>query len=332
MSSITSSTTPSVELVPISASTIIVPALIDAAGDRARIRFLEFFAAQIRNKHTRRAYSRAVTEFMTWCESAGVHSIESVRPLHVATWIEAQSRREDISAPTVKQQLAAIRHLFDWLVTGQIVPVNPAASVRGPRHIVRQGKTPVLDPDEARLLLDGIDVSTPVGLRDRALIGLMAYSFARIGAAETMKVEDVYTQNRRLWVRLLEKGGKVHAMPCHHNLEDYLTAYLDGANLRGDPKGPLFRTIGRGTAALTRTALPQPSAYLMIGRRAAAAGVGTKVGNHSFRATGITTYLKNGGTLEKAAGMANHASTRTTQLYDRRSTELTLDEVERVVI
>jgi integrase len=217
-------------------------------------------------------------------------------------------------------------------VTGQIVPVNPAASVRGPQHIVRQGKTPVLEPEEARLLLDCIDVSTPVGLRDRALIALMVYSFARVGAALGMKVEDVYTQNRRLWVRLREKGGKAHAMPCHHNLEEYLIAYLDGAALRDDPKGPLFRTIGRGTATLTRTPLPQANAHAMIGRRAAAAGIETRLGNHSFRATGITAYLKNGGTLEKAAAMANHASTRTTQLYDRRRDELTLDEVERVMI
>ena len=121
-------------------------------------------------------------------------------------------------------------------------------------------------------------------------------------------------------------------MPCHHNLEEYLIAYLDGAALSGDPKGPLFRTIGRGTAKLTRTPLPQGNAYEMIRRRAASAGIATKLGNHSFRATGITAYLKNGGTLEKAAAMANHASTRTTQLYDRRRDELTLDEVERVVI
>src|SRR5262249_26777246 len=98
------------------------------------------------------------------------------------------------------------------------------------------------------------------------------------------------------------------------------------------PKGPLFRTIGWGTGKLTRTVLPQANAYAMIGRRAAAAGIGTKLGNHSFRATGITAYLKNGGTLEKAAAMANHASTRTTQLYDRRRDELSLDEVERIAI
>jgi site-specific recombinase XerD len=312
------------------AATSSLPALVKATGKRAGIRFLEFFAAQIRNPHTRRAYARAVAEFLAWCESVGVTSLPDVQPLHVASWIELQGRT--VSAPSVKQQLAAVRHLFDWLVVGQVVPVNPAASVRGPRHVVRVGKTAVLEPVEARALLDSIDATTPAGLRDRALISLMVYSFARIGAALGMKIEDVFTQNRRLWVRLHEKGGKDHAMPCHHNLEQALTAYLDGAGLAEDLKGPLFRTIGRGTGQLTRTSLPQANAYAMIRRRAEAAGIKTKIGNHSFRATGITAYLKNGGTLEKAASMANHASTRTTQLYDRRRDEMSLDEVERILI
>ena len=194
------------------------------------------------------------------------------------------------------------------------------------------GRTAVLAPEEARALIDSIDVTTPAGLRDRALIALMVYSFARIGAALGMKAEDVFTQNRRLWVRLREKGGKPHAMPCHHNLETYLNAYIEGAGIAEDPKGPLFRTIGRGTALLTRTPMLRADAYRMIGRRAAAAGIATKLGNHSFRATGITAYLKNGGTLEKAAQMANHSSTRTTQLYDRRREELSLDEVERIMV
>jgi site-specific recombinase XerC len=316
------------QLVPNTSATL--PALVAAAGERASIRFLEFFAANIRNPHTRRAYYRAAEEFLAWCASIGLSSIAAVQPVHVATWIEAGTR--ELSAPSVKQRLAALRHLFDWLVTGQVVPINPAHSVRGPSHIVTSGQTPVLDPAEARALLDSIDISTHVGLRDRALIGLMVYSFARIGAALGMAVEDVYTQNRRLWVRLREKGGKRHAMPCHHNLDEYLVAYLGGAALRDDPKGPLFRTIGRGTGRLTRTVLPQANAYAMIRRRATAAGIATKLGNHSFRATGITAYLKNGGTLEKAAAMANHASTRTTQLYDRRRDEVSLDEVERIGI
>src|SRR5258708_5101114 len=203
------------QLAPIPPVTL--PALVAAAGERASMRFLEFFAANIRNPHTRRAYARAAEEFLTWCAGAGVPSIAAVQPVHVATWIEAATR--ELAAPSVKQRLAALRHLFDWLVNGQVVQINPAHTVRGPRHVVTCGQTPVLDPAEARALLDSIDVSTHGGLRDRALIGLMVYSFARIGAALGMTVEDVSTPNRRLWVRLREKGGKRHAVPCHHTLE-----------------------------------------------------------------------------------------------------------------
>jgi site-specific recombinase XerD len=305
-----------------------VPALVASAGERAGIRFLEFFASNIRNPNTRRAYAHAVGEFLTWCAQAGVISITIVQPLHVAAWIELQT--QTLSAPTVKQHLAAIRHLFDWLVIGQVVPHNPAASVRGPSHTTRKGKTPVLDATEARQLLDSIDVSTPIGLRDRALIGLMVFSFARVGAALAMRVEDVYRQHRRLWVRLREKGGKRHEMPCHHTLEIYLDAYIEGTGIGAEGKGPLFRTFQRGTGRLSTTVLPQANAYAMVTRRALAAGLDTKIGNHTFRATGITAYLKNGGTLENAAAMANHASTRTTQLYDRRRDDITLDEVERI--
>lgn len=307
-----------------------LPAVVEAAENGAQRRFLEFFTAHIRNANTRRAYARDVWAFLDWCGANGLAPLAAVAPLHVAAYVELLSH--EVSAPTVKRHLAAIRHLFDWLVTGQVVPFNPAASVRGPSHIMRMGKTPVLAPEEARRLLDAIDVGTPGGLRDRALVGLMVYSFARVGAALGMKVEDVFVQNRRLWVRLHEKGGKQHAMPCHHNLETYLHAYLDAVGLAGDPRGPLFRTIARGTGQLSGHAMRQGDAHAMIRRRAATAGIETKIGNHSFRATGITAYLKNGGTLERAAAMANHASTRTTQLYDRRSDELTLDEVERVGI
>ncbi|RRW40603.1 tyrosine-type recombinase/integrase [Pseudomonas luteola] len=307
-----------------------LPALIDEAGDRAQLRFLEFFTSNIRNPNTRRAYGRAVADFLQWCQEVGVGSITQVQPLHVAAWIELLSQQ--VSAPTVKQRLAALKHLFDWLVTGQVIPTNPAASVRGPRHTARQGKTPVLDATEARQLLDSIDISTPAGLRDRALIGLMVFSFARIGAALAMKVEDLYIQNRRLWVRLKEKGGKRHEMPCHHALEEYLHAYLDQTGIGNDPKGPLFRTIKRGTDQLSDTPLHQSNAHAMVRRRAKAAGIGTQIGNHTFRATGITAYLKNGGTIEIAAAMANHSSTKTTQLYDRRRDDISLGEVERIHI
>lgn len=198
-------------------------------------------------------------------------------------------------------------------------------TVRGPSHSARQGKTPVLEPSEARQLLDSIDTSTPAGLRDRALIALIVFSFARVGAALGMKVEDVYTQNRRLWVRLREKGGKA-AHDAVPSLPGAVSARVPGAGRdRGRSKGPLFRTIRRGTGQLSPTVLPQANAHAMVHRRALAAGLVTLIGNHTFRATGITAYLKNGGSLENAAAMANDASTRTTQLYDRRRDDISLD-------
>lgn len=303
--------------------------IIAEAPAQARMRFLEFFAAAIRNPNTRRAYAKANYDFLSWCAMRGLHSLQAVTPIHVAGWIEELG--VTLSAPTIKQRLAAVRHLFDWLVTGQIVPFNPAASVRGPSHTARTGRTPVLEVDEARVLIDGIDTSTEIGLRDRALIALMIYSFARVGAALSMKREDVFVQGRRLWVRLHEKGGKRHEMPCHHLLDEYLSEYIERCEIHG-ARAPLFRTLSRKTKRLSDKAMSQADAFAMVRRRATDAGIATQIGNHTFRATGITTYLKNGGTLENAARMANHASTRTTQIYDRRPDEITLAEVERVRI
>jgi site-specific recombinase XerC len=183
-----------------------------------------------------------------------VTQLAAIESVHVAAYIEQLQRAR--SAPTAKLRLAALRHLFDWMVIGQIMPTNPAAAVRGPRHIVRRSKTPVLDPAEARQLIDAIDTTTVIGLRDRALIGLMVYSFARIGAAISMRVEDVYALNRRLWVRLHEKGGKQHALLCHHNLESYLHEYIDGAGLASDPNALLFQTYSRATGRLNGNPLP----------------------------------------------------------------------------
>ena len=311
-----------------------LPTLITSSGDRAGWRFMEFFTAAIRNPNTRRAYARDVRGFVEWCTLAGVASIAEVNTMHVATYIEQLGKAHP--AATVKRHLAAIRHLFDYLATGGIIPFNPAAAVRGPKHSVRRGKTPVLAADEARQLLDAIDIGAIAGLRDRALIALMVYSFARIGAATAMRVEDVFTDQRRLWVRLSEKGGKRHEMPCHHNLEAYLHAWLDGSGLIAEPKVPLFPTIaagtGRGEQRLTRRAITPREAHAMVRKRAKRAGVTTTIGNHTFRGTGITAYLKNGGTLEKAREMANHADTRTTRLYDRRAEDVSLDDVERISI
>ena len=306
-----------------------LPALFRSTPAAAK-RTLEFFTANIRNPNTRKAYARAVGGFAAWCGQNGMRELVDIEPVHVAAYVEQLQER--LAAPSVKLHLAALRMLFDWLVVGQVIPMNPASSVRGPKHSARKGKTPVLTAEEARALLDAINISTPAGLRDRALIGLMVYTFARVGAVIAMQVGDVYVQGRRAWVRLHEKGGKQHEMPCHHKLDEYLHAYIDGAQLASDDKGWLFRsTVGR-TGRLSERPLGQADVYRMIGRRAAAAGVWTKIGCHSFRATGITEYLRNGGKLEVAQQMANHESARTTGLYDRRGDGVSLDEVERIVI
>jgi integrase len=191
----------------------------------------------------------------------------------------------------------------------------------------------VLDGDEARKLIDSIDVSTIGGLLDRALIGLLIYSFARISAALHMNADDYYPQGKRWWVRLHEKGGKQHEMPAHHLLEQYLDAYVTAAGLGAEKATPLFRTLGgRGRKQLTADRMTRQDARCMIVRRARSAGLLTRLGCHSFRATGITVYLLNGGLLEYAQQMAAHESARTTKLYDRRNDQVTLDQVERIVL
>ena len=315
--------------VSIASSLARLPALFTPTPAAAK-RTLEFFTANIRNPNTRLAYARAVSEFSAWCTGHRLHKLADIEPVHVAAYIEQLQSR--LSAPSVKQHLAALRVVFDWLVVGQVMTTNPASSVRGPRHSVRKGKTPVLAADEARAMLDAIDITTPVGLRDRALIGLMIYTFARVGAAIGMRIEDVYVQSRRTWVRLHEKGGKEHEMPCHHNLDEYLHAYVDQALSGVDKKGLLFRSARGRSGVLSDNPMSQADVYRMVGRRAATASVATKIGCHSFRATGITEYLRNGGKLEIAQHMANHESARTTGLYDRRQDQVLLDEVERILI
>src|SRR6266853_603356 len=213
----------------------VVPAFIADGGERAGYTFVDFFTAQIRNPNTRAAYAIAVRAFCAWCDVQRL-TLRTLRTHHVAAYVELLGRR--YSAPSVKQHLAAIRMLFDWLVVRQVVEVNPSAAVRGPRHVVKRGKTPVLDADEARQLLDSIDTSTPVGLRDRALIALLIYTFARVSAAIGMNVRDYYPQGKRWWVRLHEKGGKQHEMPAHHLLETYIDEYVSEAGIAGDKASP----------------------------------------------------------------------------------------------
>lgn len=298
---------------------------------------MEFFAATIRNQNTRAAYLRAVVRFCTWCDQRRF-SLELVEPTTAAAYIEELCQTH--ARPTVKQHLAALRVLFDWLVTGGILPHNPLASVRGPKYVVKRGKTPVLSPEDTRTLLDsiplvrslpdGTQVPDLIGLRDRALISTMVFSFARISAVVGLKANDYYQNGKRSWFRLHEKGGKYHEVPAHHTAEEYLDAYI--AVARSSPETPLFRSARGRANELSDEAMSRGDALRMIKRRARQAGLSPSTCCHTFRATGITNFLTNGGTIENAQAIAGHESPRTTKLYDRTTDEITLDEVERIRI
>lgn len=343
------------------------PTVILQAGPDASRRFVEFFTANIRNPNTRAAYARAVGQFIEWCEARDL-SLKDLSPFLVAAYVEQLSQRgpreravcrrtpdgrpftstastHALTPPAVKQHLAAIRMLFDWLVVGQVMPFNPASSVRGPKHVVKRGKTPVLSAEDARLLLDSIpltrkvpqhegedNVADLVGLRDRAFIGVMVFSFARVGAVCGMKVEDYYQNGKRCWFRLHEKGGKFHEVPAHHNARAYLDEYLSASGIAEQKKTPLFRAAAGRTNTLSDSGVSRTDVFRMIKRRVVAAGLPARICCHTFRATGITAYLENGGTIENAQAIAAHESPRTTKLYDRTSDELTLDEIERIAI
>ena len=247
-----------------SSATIHLPALIVDAGPAAGERFLEFFAAQIANDRTRVAYARAAGQFLSWCDARGL-TLRGLTPIHVAAYI----RTHPGAAPTVKQHLAAIRVLCDWLVVSQVLPTNPAAAVRGPKHVVTKGSTPVLTAAETRTLFAEIDTGTVVGLRDRALIGVMVYSFARVSAVVGMRCQDYFPQGKRWWLRLQEKGGKRHDVSAHHVAEAYLDAYLEAGALDA-PTAPLFQSVDRARQ-LTGRPLTRGDVLAMIKRRAAAA-------------------------------------------------------------
>lgn len=303
-----------------------LPALVTDAGDRASRRFVEFFTAHVRNPHTRRAYARAAYERLAWAEARGL-SLAALEPVHVAAYVEELGQRASVA--TVKQRLAAIRALFDFLVVGQVVPANPAASVRGPKLSRRTGTTPALLPEEARALLEQPNTTTLGGLRDRAMIALMLYSFARVSAVVGLRLGDYYPEGKRWHVRLREKRGKERVLPVHHEAEAALDQWIEAAGL-SEKQAPLFRRLGRD-GTVHDQAPSRHTVTTMIRRHAARAGIETPgLGSHALRATGITTFLQNDGALETAQEIAGHADVKTTRLYDRRGARATIGEIERV--
>ena len=307
-----------------------LPAIISEAGERASFRFVEFFTANIRNRNTRESYGRAVRDFFHWCELRNL-TLGDLNAVVVASYIERLEGECGYAKPTVKQNLAAIRVTLDYLVSGGILNGNPASSVRGPKYSIKRGKTPVLSAEQTRQLLDSIDTTTIQGLRDRALIATMVYTFSRVSAVLGLKVEDYFPSGKRWKLRLMEKGGKYNEIYVHHNAETYLDAYIEAAGIGNDRKSPLFRSLDRRLALSVR-GMNRTDALRMVKKRASAASLPCSISNHTFRATGITTYLKNGGRIEIAQQIAGHESARTTGLYDRRDDEVSLDEIERILI
>ena len=266
-----------------------LPPLIETAGADVQERFLEFFAAQMRNKNTRAAYGRAVGQFFNWADRQGL-ALRSITPIAVSAYVE----QHDGAPATVKQHLAAIRQLFDWLQTGGAIDLNPAEPVKGPKHVVEEGSTPILTAEEAREFIEGLPTGSIKDKRDKAIIGVLTYTFARVSAIVRLERSDYYRAGRRWRVRLKEKGGKQRDVPLHHKAKDYLDAYLEAASVSEDGNLPLFRTMTR-TKELSERPLSRTSVLRMVKSRAEDAGLESdRVCCHTFRGTGITAYLENG--------------------------------------
>ncbi|NEP19773.1 MAG: tyrosine-type recombinase/integrase [Leptolyngbya sp. SIO4C1] len=304
-----------------------LPVIFTRTDERTTYRFITFFTSEIRNLNTRQAYARALFQFFNWLEDCypGL-DLHQVNSLVIAKYIELHPG----SAQTRNQHLSAIKSLFRWLVAGGTLQDNPATEVRGIKHRVKQGKTPVLSDEEMVQLFNSIDTSYIVGLRDRALMATMFYSFARIGAVLGMDIKDYFKKGKRYWFRLHEKGGKYHEVPVHHKAEEYLDIYIYEGGFGELKDAPLFQTSPGKTRKLTGERLQRQEAWAMIKRRALAAEVNTEACNHTFRASGITNFLHNGGSRDNAQRIAAHEDVRTTALYDRRGDTISLDEIERI--
>lgn len=287
----------------------------------------EFFAARITNENTREAYTRDAFRFATWCSGLGL-ILEAITPVHVAAYRD-QLIKENMSAATIKRHLSALRMLFSHMVATGAMPYNPAREVKTPTIRRTEGKTPALSPEQMHQLFQSIGDEKLIDLRDRALIGVMAYTFARVSAACRLTASDYIDLGRQTYLRVKEKGGVERDIPCHPALAEYLDAWIAASTIAGNRS--LFPTFtGAAHDQLSERAMSRDEALQMVKRRLKRARLPTLFSNHSFRATGITTFLENGGQLEVAQRIAGHADSRTTKGYDRRATRLELSEIVRV--
>lgn len=304
-----------------------LPAIIGDAGRRAQQEFLTFFSAELPNKATRQSYLRDVARFGRWCDERGFR-LEGLTPIHLAAYREALAG--ELAPTSVKRHFSSLRRLFAWWVERGVLERNPVREVRTEKVSRTEGKTPAFELEDMQALFASFDTTTVVGLRDRALVGVMAFTFARVEAAVTLKVRDYFPLGRRSYLRLDEKGGKQREIPCHHQLEEYLDAYIEAAGIAGEKDAPLFRSAAGRTGRLTERRIQRTDAYAMVQRRVKGAEIEGRFSCHSFRATGITNFLENGGTIEKAQWIAGHSDPRTTKLYDRRNLKAGVEDMERV--
>lgn len=305
-----------------------LPQLVERAGGAARFAWDEFFFAEHHNPHTQKAYLREVRRFLAWCEGQGVE-LATITPGQVGQYLVGLGG----SAAKRNLALSALRGFFDRLVQRHVVILNPAASVKGVKETVVEGKTPEISIDQARKLLASVDTCHVVGLRDRAILATLAYTVCRAGAVAKLRLQDFQHDGSQSVLRFQEKGGKSREIPVRHDLEGFIRAYLDAAGIMGQAKdSPLFRASNGRTKELTARPLSSKRICELVKRRLRDAGLPLRLSPHSFRVTGITDLLEQGLPLEDVQYLAGHAEPRTTGLYDRRQKKVTRNIVERISI
>ncbi len=310
-----------------------LPSIVSQAGRNAQFAYAEFFGDEIGNDHTRVAYRHAVHRFLKWCESQEFELIR-IPPGSVGHYIRTlvTTKGKPASKPTQKLHLAAIRRLFDTLVQRHAIVLNPAASVRGPKVRNVTGKTPATDPAHARILLDSIDTTHVVGLRDRAILAILMYTACRVGAVAKLRRRDFYTDGRQWYLRFDEKGGNERHIPCRHDLQGLIQEYVSAIGDAPDEDAPMFRSaLGRTLRIGSRPCRPK-DIHRMVKRRLKGAGLPTILTCHSFRATTATDLLEQGVPIEDVQELLGHVDPRTTRLYDRRDRKVTRNIVERISI
>jgi site-specific recombinase XerD len=308
-----------------------LPAIVRQAGPAAVFAANEFFYGRVRNEHTRVAYRRAVDRFLAWCEQRGL-ALARIAPGDVGQYFDGL-RKTNLGIATRKQHLAAVRHFFDGMVTRHAVILNPALSVREERYEVIEGKTPEITVQHARKLLASIGTATAIGLRDRAILAILAYTCSRAGAAAKLRRGDFYDIGDQWILRFEEKGGKSREIPVRHDLQQMIAAYIEAAGLEQASKdAPLFRAAVGKSSKLADSAIHVNDICRMMKRRLKDACLPSRLSPHSFRVAVITDLLGQGVSLEEVQHLAGHADPRTTRLYDRRQRKVTRNIVERISI